>query len=195
MYFEAISESGFFEIQFTGEYVDVYSLGALNLNMQDIIDKVSFWMLSQEGLLEPTWRRPKYLPRKMPSTYKRLVKADIRNINNGSLTEVFSFAVLAAIADPNVIAILQNLGANMIWAIGTSGIHRLRRRRMPDLPNIPPLRRPDPFDVGPNVRDIVMAISENSDQPSEIIFRYNSPNQESMEISIIINGEGNRRRR
>ena len=71
--------------------------------------------------------------RKIPSEttvplFPRFIRAEIRQLQTGSLLEAVSFAVATAIADPNVIAVLQNLGANVVWAIGTSGLRGIRPR-------------------------------------------------------------------
>jgi hypothetical protein len=191
MEFEFLEEAGTLDVEYRGEPLDLYSFGVFHLNMQDIIDKVAFWLLSQEGLLEPSWKRPKYLPVKPPPAYRRFVRAEIREIQIGSLYEALTFSIAAVLADPDVRAVLQNLVANVIWAVSLSGVRGVIKRIVPPPPNIPPLRRrPDPFDIGPNLRDSIMAIAEvNSGRPSEITFKYRSPRYEMMEVTIRIGGQ------
>ena len=102
------------DIVYKGRPLDLYTLGVLNLNMHDVVDKVAIGLLSQEGLLEPTWKRPRYLPQRPPFPYQRIVKAEVQQVQVGSLIESVTFAVAVVLADPNVMAVLQNLSANII---------------------------------------------------------------------------------
>jgi len=194
MQFLPLEDAGVLEVEYLGESLDLYSFGVFHLNMQDVIDKVSFWSLSQEGILEPSWKRPQYLPKKPAPSYQRFIRPEVRQIQLGSLYETISFAIANVLADPNTIAVLQNLGANVIWAIGLNGVRGVARvipRGIPTLRDIPPLRRTDPFDVGPNIRDIALAFSEsNNGRTSELKIKYRSPYQETIEVTIVVGGDG-----
>ena len=63
MQFQPLENASPLEIIYSGERLDLYTLGIFQLQMQDVIDKVTLGLLSQAGLIEPTWRRAKYLPR------------------------------------------------------------------------------------------------------------------------------------
>lgn len=191
---EYLEEAGRLEVEYEGKPLDVYAFGVLHVNLQDIIDKVAFWLLSQEGLLEPTWKRPKYLPIKPPPAYRRFVRAEISEIKMGSLFETLSFGIAVVLADPDVRAVLQNLAANIVWAVGASRVRGIISRvKKPPL-DVPPLRRPDPFDVGPNLRDIILAIAESSNgESADLRFKYQSPQGERMEVVIRIQGDRERR--
>jgi hypothetical protein len=189
MEFQRLEEAGTLEIEYTGTPLDLYAFGVLQTNLQDIIDKVSFGILSQEGLLEPSWKRPKYLPIRPPSAYRRFVKAEVQSVKIGSLGEAIAFGIATVLADPNVIAIMQNLGANVIWAIGTSGVRGIKKKSAS-----PPegylWKQRDPFDIGPNLRDVALAVAENNgDKVAEMKFKHRLPNGEVIEVAITIRGE------
>jgi len=189
MDFQRLEERGTLEVEYIGSPLDLYAFGVLQLNIQYIVDKVAFGLLSQEGLLEPSWKRARHLPRRFPPVYPRFVKAEIREVSVGSLSEAIIFAVATVLADPNVIAILQNLAANVIWAIGASGIRGVRRKiSLP--PNTYLWRQKDPFEIGPNLRDVMLAIAEsNGGKESQIRFKYRTPNKETMEVTIVIRSQ------
>lgn len=189
MEFQRLEGAGILEIEYEGTPLDLYAFGILQTNLQDIIDKVSFGTLSQEGLLEPSWKRPKYLPIRPPSAYRRFVKAEVQSVKIGSLDQGIVFAIATVLADPYVIAIMQNLAANVIWAIGASGVRGIKKK-LSSPPENYLWRQRDPFDVGPNLRDVALAIAENNEGKSaEIKFRHRSPNGEVTEVTISIHDE------
>ena len=113
MQYEQLENISPLEVEYSGNLLDLYTFGVFHLNMQEIVDKVSLGLLSQAGLLEPTWKRAKYLPQRPFAPSERVIKAEVRQVQVGSLTEVIYFAVAYVLADPNVIAILQNLSTNI----------------------------------------------------------------------------------
>jgi hypothetical protein len=186
MDFQRLEEGGTLEVEYIGDSLDLYAFGVLHLNVQYIVDKVAFGLLSQEGLLEPSWKRGRHLPRRYPSVYPRFIKAEIREINVGSFSEAVVFAIATVLADPNVIAILQNLAANVIWAVGASGVRGVQRKMSPP-PSTYLWRQKDPLEIGPNLRDVMLAIAEsNGGKESQIKFKYRAPNKETMEVTIVI---------
>lgn len=190
MLFQQLEDSSPLEIEYQGERLDLYTSGIFQLQMQDVIDKVALGLLSQAGLIEPTWRRAKYLPRQQVSISDRLIRAEVRELHSGSLFEVVQFAVAIAIADPHVIAILQNLAANIIWAIGASGVRGIRQR-IHHAPNEFRWygRVDDPLEVGPNLRPILVALAENNKlHRAELRFRTRTRYGEELETEIIIEG-------
>ena len=191
MVFLRLEEAGPLEIRYKGEPLDLYAFGIFHLNMQDIVDKVALGLLSQAGLLEPTWRRASYLPRRPFLSYPRLVRAEINQISVGSLSEGILFAVAVALADPNVIAVLQNLAANVVWAIGASGVRGIRRRVLEPPNNYRWYHRDDdPVEVGPNLRDVIIALAQhNEGHRSELTIRSGSPNRGQTEVTIVIDGQ------
>jgi hypothetical protein len=189
MDFQRLEETGTLEVEYIGNPLDLYAFGVLHLNIQYIVDKVAFGLLSQEGLLEPSWKRARYLPQRFPPVYPRFVRAEIREISVGSLSEAVVFAIATVLADPNVIAILQNLAANVIWAVGASGVRGIKTK-MAHPPSTYLWRQKDPLEIGPNLRDVMLAVAEsNGGKVSEIKFKYRAPNKETMEVTIVIKGE------
>lgn len=194
MRYQALGNTPPLEIDYSGETLDLYSLGVFQLQMQDVIDKVTLGLLSQAGLVEPTWRRAKYLPRPQLPASDRFVRAEIRKLGVGSLAEVVTFAVATVIADPNVMAVLQNLGANVVWAIGASGLRGIRNRL-----HRPPNdfrwfdRDDDPLEIGPNLRPILVALAENNGlRRAELRFKSRTRYGEELEAEIIIEGNESR---
>ncbi len=195
MQFQPLENASPLEIIYSGERLDLYTLGIFQLQMQDVIDKVTLGLLSQAGLIEPTWRRAKYLPRTSFPASDRFVRAEIRELGTGSLTEAVTFAVATVMSDPHVIAVLQNLAANVVWAVGASGVRGIRNRL-----HRPPNdfrwfdRDDDPLEIGPNLRPILVALAENNQlRRAELRFRSRTRYGEEVEAEIII--EGNERPR
>lgn len=190
MKYEMVEEAGHLKIEYVGKPLDLYSFGVFHLNIQEIIDKVAFYTLSEAGLLKPSWRRPKHLPARIPSGDRLLLRAEIREIKLGSLSELITFGIISVLADSNVRAVLQNLLANTIWAIGVSGVKGIIQKKL-SLSDIGPRRyRTDPCDIGPNLRDILIAIAQNNEgKDSEIRFHYLSPRQETLDVTIQIKGD------
>ena len=172
MEFEPLKEAGNLEVGYAGTPLDLYSFGVFHTNMQDIIDKVAFVVLSEVGIIDPGWRRPRYIRARVPVPYRRIVRGDISSISIGSLLESISFGVAIAFADPNVRAVLQNLAANIIWAASLSGVRGIVGHARGFLNSAPSWRnRSDPFEIGPNLRDILHAVAENNgERDSEIQF-------------------------
>lgn len=190
MQFQPLENASPLAISYSGERLDLYTLGMFQLHLQDVIDKVALGLLSQGGLIEPTWRRAKYLPRATFPAAERFVRAEIRELGTGSLTEAVAFAVATAMADPNVIAVLQNLGANVVWAIASSGVRGIRHK-LHRAPNDFRWfdRDDDPVDIGPNLRPILVALAQNNEfRRAELRFRSRSRNGDEIEAEIIIEG-------
>jgi hypothetical protein len=189
-------EGGQLQIEVRGTVLDLYALGVLQINLQDIIDKVAFWALAEQGLLDPTWRRAKYLPQRVYPSRMRFIRAEVRDIREGSLFETVSFALAVAIAEPDIRAVLQNLAAQVVWAIAASGVSsvsvsgilrggpwQLRRRR-------------DPIDVGPNLREVILALAEHpAAERVELRLRSTGGQQEQAEVVLKVGGNERQRQR
>lgn len=194
MQFQPLENANLLEIVYSGERLDLYTLGVFQLHMQNVIDKVSLGLLSQAGLIEPTWRRAKHLPRPQFPEPNRFVRAEIRELGTGSLWESVTFAVAAVMVDPHVIAILQNLAANVVWAVGASGVRGLSRNFL-YAPNDFRWfdRDDDPLEIGANLRPVLVALAENNGLGrAELRFRTRNRHGEQMEAVIIIEGPDRR---
>jgi hypothetical protein len=91
-------------------------------------------------------------------------------------------------------AVLHGLAANIIWAIIASGLRTLRHR---DVTPSRPLRdfwrhRPDPAEIGPNLRTVVLAVAESVPcGRAEIRMRSRGPGGEA-EVVISVDNEPKR---
>ena len=188
MEFQRLQEAGTLEISYSGRPLDLYTFGVVQLNVHDIVDKVALSLLSQEGVIEPTWKRPRYLSQRPPLPYQRIIEAEISQVEIGSLNEVIVFAIASILADPNVLAVLQNLAANVVWAIGASGVRGIQRR-MSAPPNNYLWRRKDsdPIEIGANLREVLLALVEHNDgHNAELRIRSHTPNKEETEVVLLI---------
>lgn len=146
-------------------------------------------MLSEAGLVEPTWKRPRYLPLRQQTPH-RYIRAEVESAKVGSWEALIAFSVAAVLADPNVIAILQNLAANVIWAVGASGVRGIRRKNATPPDTFVWRQKQDPIEIGPNLRDVMLALAENNQgRECVLTFKHNRKNRESVEVSISINGD------
>jgi len=185
--YEELEEAGQLIIKIDGNSLDVYTLGVLQINLHYISNKVAYWLLSQEGILEPTWRRPKYLSVKRSFSQIDIIKVKINEVKAGSWYESVRFFLATALAEPDIRAILQNLAANIIWAIGASGIRGIVTKPEIQPPKIYPplLKRQDPIEIGPNLRETIMSLSQNNNKGT-LKFEHES-NQEKIKVEIKIN--------
>jgi hypothetical protein len=186
MDYERLEEAGILEIEVRGGPLDAYAIGVLHLNVQDITDKLALWLLSEEGLLDPTWRRPRNLPAKYVWGYPRLLRARIDRVREGSFIEAVSFWVAEAVRDPTVAAVLVGIASNFVWALGHSGVRGIVSHFAKPPSDRPPVRRTDPVAVAPNAREIVVVFADGHDSPIEIIFRAHGPQNEHQETMISI---------
>jgi len=191
MRFERLEEAAPLEIDYNGCPLDLHAFGVFHLNLQDMLDKVAFFDLSQAGILEPSWRRPRHLPYRYPTSHQRFIRAEPKEVHIASLGEMVVFGVAAAMADPNTIAILNNLSASTIWAIAQSGIRNVRHKwsKNDSPPDIPPMRKDDPFDLGPNLREVMLAFAESNSghEPARLTFRaHKTKTTQTLEVSIDI---------
>jgi len=169
--------------------VDAMTWGILHVALQEIADKVAFYLLSEEGLLEPRYRRPANLPPKYQIPHQRFVQVSVCDLGKGSLWELLALSVASALADPHVVAVLDNLAANIVWGIGKSAVRGVRLRWpqiRPRLETHPRHRRDnDPFEIGPNLREVLLAAAANPALASlEISEEYEGKERASVEIEL-----------
>lgn len=180
-----LENAGRLRIEYDGGPLDLFTIGLLHLNMQSIIDKVSYKLLSLNELLYPSYKRYK---RSLyyPISQTPIIRARVNQINSGSFYEEISLLLVAALSDPDIRAVLQNIFANIIWAISASKVKGIisKVRKPVDLFRT---KKGDP-DIGSNLRDIVLALSEINDRKSaNLIIRHEIPEKEKMEVIIEIN--------
>ena len=149
---------GSIQIKNFSKMIDAHILGIFFDNLQDMTDKVAMWMLTQDGLFRPTWRRKKYLPVRRVREGQSIAVARVRWVST-ECAEV-DFVVPGILADKQVRRSLRDFTIYLYAAIAFCGANGLTASHSPILlPDIPPLRRSDPFDVGCNVREIITAIT------------------------------------
>jgi len=119
--FLPIEDGGSLEIAYEGPPLDLQTLGVLHLNLQDIVDHVAFAVLRDEELIGPYGQRRRSSAPFRRAYDGRIVRAQPTKIEIGSLYEQIAFFVPAVLADPDVRSVLQNLAANIVWAIGYRG--------------------------------------------------------------------------
>ncbi|MCG8345886.1 MAG: hypothetical protein MI685_12120 [Chlorobiales bacterium] len=207
MEYTYLKEAGMLSIHFNGKPLDTYSLGILQLNLQEIFDKVAYSDLEVEGLYHRRLKRylsrnvfapcyvyssqkttgllkrilTKYLPKKVIVTNSdiRIIRAEIKSINVGSLIENVCFLIPAVLADPNVRAVLQGLASNIIYAIGTSGVRGV-------IYNDDSNQKSKSYtDVGDNVRGIAQILAEN--EGGKICFESEYPSGDKETVTIEVN--------
>lgn len=151
------------EMDFVGGRVDLLSLGVAQISLQRITEKVAHEMLSVEGVLAPGWKWSTYPSRWFQPEYPRLTRVEVVGADAGSYQAMLAIAVHAALSDPHVIAILDNLAANVVWAIFTSGLEAVRgnSNRRFDIPERFRRQQRDPYRVEALVRDTVLVAQEN----------------------------------
>lgn len=108
-------------IRLESEAIDAYSFGLIHTHLQRIADRVAFRLLTEEGRIDPTWLQRQMSPDTASSEYRGLVRLEVVEVRRGSIVEIISIAVSAALNDPWTVAILQNLAADMIFAIAMWG--------------------------------------------------------------------------
>jgi len=152
-------------LEYQGPTLDLYTLGVLQMNLQEIVDKVSHDLLRDEELVGIYFQRYRYNGNISHFFNGRIVKANVKHISSGSLYEDITFSVLAAVSDSDVRAVLQSLGAAIIFEIVKTGYAKLTKHRESNNTNSSIRKRhkhpTKSFDVGPNIRAIVIALAEN----------------------------------
>jgi len=151
------------EMEFLDDKVDLLSLGVAQISTQRIVEKVAQEILTAEGILAPGWKWAAYPSRWFQPEYPRIVQVEVTKATAGSYHSVLTFAILATLSDPHVIAILHNLGANVIWAIANSGLQAIRRKISESIQISRRYRvqERDPYRIEALVRDIVLIAEQN----------------------------------
>lgn len=163
MTYDHLEEAGMLSVVYSGPPLDLYAVGMLQVNLQEIFDRVAFWLSAEAGLMFPDSRRRGWrgLPAWQPSP--RIVRGELRSIATGSLTQEVVFVVARVLSDPDMRAVLQGFSGNVVFAIAASGLRVIRQRSVEATRPVREFwaRRPDPADVGPNLRSIIAAVAES----------------------------------
>lgn len=192
MRYEPLEEAGTLEVVLTSGPPDLDALGVAQTHLQEIVDRVAYWVAIEEGLLAPSRRQLPHL-RRLGREFRLgepgyLVKGRVLGAASGSLLHEIGFVLAAVVADPDMRAVLQNLAANVVWAIGRSGLRGVRTNTNLDQPSGRPRQdRVDPVDIGPNLRPVLLALAE-SGQGGEVRIRSKRGGRVEHEVVISLRG-------
>lgn len=188
--FEPFDDAGRLEISWDGPPLDLYGMAMLQLNLSDIVEQVVRWHLHDRVIAFPPLRRPTSWRGLVRSrTAPEVVRAIPRVVRVGSLFQEVSFVIASMMADNDVRAVLQNLAANTVWAIGASRVRGVEggpqsapKGFLPSVSN-----QVDPVDVGPNVRGLVLALAEQlpPDARASVSIRDRSAERDC-EVRIVV---------
>ncbi len=185
MQYETLEDSQPLQIDYAGPTLDAMTLGVLQVQLQEITDKVAYGLLARENLFEhqqsPRPRRLYFLDD------DRVVKARVSQIQSGSLQEGITFAVLSVLADPDVRSVLLGVASNIVYAIGASGVKGIARQALGRLESDRP-KRSDPFGIAANVRTILRAMASNSNGGKMTLKFSHQRGNEKVEVEIQIEG-------
>jgi hypothetical protein len=161
--YEPLEEAGTLSVVYSGPALDLFAIGVLQANLQEIFDKVAFWLSAEAGLVSPDPRRRPWrgLPPWQPPP--RIVRGELKHIAVGSLTQEIAFVLAAVLSDPDVRAILQGFAGNVVFAIARTGLQSIQETAVEATR---PIRhfwrdRQDPADLGANVRSMAVAVAES----------------------------------
>jgi hypothetical protein len=190
--FQLLDGAGKLRIEWDGPRLDLYSIAILQLNLQEIVERVGFWIVSEAGLLYPLPGRsgPRRGWRGLPSWQPtpRFIRAVPDAILVGSLFQEVSFVIANVLADADMRAVLQNLAANVVWAIGASKVKGIRTVEGPPPPALrESYRERDPVEIGPNLRATVIALSEAVPHGSASISISSNGTTRDTQVRIHIN--------
>ena len=191
MRYEKFEEGGNLVIRYDGPNLSLHAFGVIQLNVQEIIDKVLYYSLTRDHEIFPRDRR--YRRGAFPSFHEpeSVLRTEISRVNSGSLEEVVGF-MIAAFADPDVRAVLQGFAGNVVYALSKSGLDKYIRNSK----NIEERKEKyrgsshfkDKYDVGPNTRAIIQAVvAELNGRSASIKFKRDGNG--GVEIEIVIDGD------
>jgi len=175
--FERAEEAGVLTVEWTGLPLDLYAMGVLEINLQEIVDKVVYRIAAQERIVPSPFMRPSLRGLRPDLPYPRFLRAEIRTLSTGSLSQEVVFLLAAVLSDPTMRAVLSGVASNIVYAIGVSALKGVISR-----PERPPRRglrswqgRPDPIDIGPNLRAVALALAQNGSQAAELRVTADGP--------------------
>lgn len=115
--------SGRLEVRSEAPDLDLLRLGILNSSLHEIFNLVALAIYEEANGREEEAGRQKLLDN-IPQNMNRqdvLIRARIEGIRQGSIILDLQPLVAAVFSQPGAIAIVQNLAANVLWAIGQYG--------------------------------------------------------------------------
>ena len=186
MQYELIDEAQPLQINYEGPTLDAITLGVLQVQLQEITDKVAYGLLAREDLF--AYQRSSIRPRRLYFLDEdRIVRAPVSQIHSGSLQQELTFAVLSVLADSDVRSVLLGVASNIVYAIGTCGVKGVVKQALGRFEFGRP-NRPDPFNISANVRTILRAMAANSNGGKMMLRLSHQRGNEKVEVEIQIEG-------
>lgn len=175
-----------FNIFYDGPALDAYTLAHLNYTMHVIANKIAI-IDSFRNYDAPFFKN---IPnRNFWNSDIDIVRLEIKDINSKhSIEEEIVITAITLLSSQWGQAILQNLSANIIWAIGKSGLKMVKSKNSIDKDHSD--GQIDPYEIGPNLANAIEKISKNSNgKPWKLKYKHYLPNGEKIDVLIDSNIE------
>lgn len=188
--YQHLDEAGKLIIEWEGPALDLYSMALLHFHTHEIIERVTHWIIYEAALIYPEPTRPRAwrgAPRGRLSP--QVIRAVPEYIRVGSLIEAISFMIMNVLEDPDMRAVLENLTANIVWAIGAARVRGITGEPRAVAPVFAPRHqgRPDPVDVGPILRGMIASLAESIPYEGRATIRFRSVERgHEQDVQIVI---------
>lgn len=183
--YELLETAGTVTIEYQGDQLDLYSFGLFQIGFQRIVDKVVFRLLSQKGIISSSWAESDYEFAQVPEIYQGIVRAEIQSIQMGSIIQEIVFYISSTFFnEQTAIAILQNLAASVIWAIGANSIKGIRSSTPKNTPPpilVPPEKQ-DPLGIQEELLPFMKEIERINKRVRIRIYRDHNQTEYEVEI-------------
>ena len=191
MQYEILKEVQPLKINFICDTLDVATLGILQLQLQEITDKVAYSSLLDDETVDPRLLNRFYYPRDTyfssdsDRSYDRIIKAQVNYIRSGSLEQEVVFALSSILIDPDVRSVVLGVASNIVYAIGASGVEGVTKKVFGKLATNK-TNTIDPFNISNNVRTILKAMASNGNSEKMILKISHQRGNEKVEVEIQI---------
>jgi hypothetical protein len=214
--YDEIEEAGKLKIFYEGPTLDLLTIGRLQINLHRIIEHVAIVTIGEnESVLDrlkfdlipitrkqfsTMWRRyPHFRRRGYPRFYPELylnednfedvpiVRTTCYRAEVGSWEQELGFTIISTLSHPDIRAALQGLGGNILYAIMNSGLRGISAIKGCEPRSNNTSANFDPFDVGPNVAEIVKVfVDHGGSKAKKLTITHTRNDQESEKIEIEI---------
>lgn len=110
-------------IYYQADEIDLHQVGTLNNSLHELLNQIAISMIESENDRRSK-REECHILDSLPTSFGRsdiLIRGRVAALKTASIEAVITPVLHAAAANPHVIALLQNLSANVVWAIGKYG--------------------------------------------------------------------------
>lgn len=185
-----LEEVGTLELIYSGSTPSLHDFCVFNLELHQLVNDVALSLIreySAPHILGEISRIhfPPYsvgnehaFVREFPSIGYPLISVRIDTILVGSFEELLSFDILAALANPDVRAVLQNLVANVVWIMGSHLGTVVKGKLIKPKLVVPQL------DIGSNLRAVLLEYLQHSGESVKIELVQDIPNQGTTRLTI-----------